>query len=564
MQQMLNRVVQVHGTASLGMLVCADDRTQGSILFRQAIMSLHGVPQSAFRDKGTTILPAASFTGLWKYVVPAALKCDPGLADVASNSQSKARMEEERRSANLTLEHAWGLIDPRLALDKEDNNDRAAQMATAALDAGDPDTLDIALLTRFLSQLRDKAPDLSGDLFQRALDFVMSATVPNPGSLQELAKHLFTAPKYVDQPDTEQKGDHFDVGGSTIEVLTATRVSTNSDDIEALIGTTLRMLKLPTAPAMNPAVAYALTYQLIPRARDLAPDKVKDLEDALAQLVAQVSNAAQIEARLEPADNPDQDSGDPAYRDFQAIGRIKIELGAGRIDRARDLLTRITNSDTRSQVAELVKFTEAGIAAGAHSDQAVSLANIMRGGIKRSLVYAGIISNAAQPDAALQVLPLAVHDLEPLPAEHRIRLLAALSAAIVRTDTQAAMGTLDLLVRAYNDVYSNPRRGRFDPSAATRTFSRDTGVDTTTDSSLILSGTRGMYETVQTKRGGHNFALKVPGISAMNLASFLSATGTVDPGRLEAPILGLRDENTRAAALVRIGDVRIRAAKAAR
>jgi hypothetical protein len=562
MQQMTNRVVQVHGIASLGMLVCPEDRGEGSGLFRQAIAALHGVPQNAFRDKGTTVLPAASFTGLWKYVVPAALKCDPGLADAANNQQSKARLEGEKRSANQTLEAAWGLIDPSLVLDKADNNDRAAQMANAALDAGDPDVLNIVLLARFMSQLRDRAPDLSDDLFQRALDFVMSATVPNPGSLQELAKYLFTSSKYLDQPDTEQNGENFQAGGASLEVLTATRVSTNPDDIEALIETTLRLLKLPTATAMNPPVAYALALQLIPRARDLAPDKVDELEQAVAALASQVSSASQIQAQLGPPENPNQDSGDRAYRDFQLTGRIKGELAAGRIDRARELLSRITDSETRSQLAELIRFTEAGRALEAHNDQVLPIANLMRGGIKRSLIYTGIISNATQLDAALQVLPLAVHDVEPLPAEQRIRLLAGLSTALVKTDTQSTMGTLDLLVRAYNDVYSSPRRGRFEPRAARQIFNKDSGVDSTTDSSLILAGTRGMYEAVQTERGRHNFVLKVPGVSALNLASFLMAAGSIDPARLEAAILSLRDENTRAQALVRIGDLRIRAAKA--
>src|SRR5262245_57883820 len=97
MAQMTNRVVQVHGVASLGALVCAEDRGEGSGLFRQAITALHNVPSSAFSERGTMMLPAASFAGLWKYVVPAALKCDPSLGEAASNSQDKARLESEKR-----------------------------------------------------------------------------------------------------------------------------------------------------------------------------------------------------------------------------------------------------------------------------------------------------------------------------------------------------------------------------------------------------------------------------------------------------------------------------------
>src|SRR5437016_3474893 len=90
MAQMTNRVVQVHGIASLGALVCAEDRGAGSSLFREAITSLHGIPQSNFDERRTMVLPVASFTGLWKHVVPAALKCDPGLAVAAANDASKA------------------------------------------------------------------------------------------------------------------------------------------------------------------------------------------------------------------------------------------------------------------------------------------------------------------------------------------------------------------------------------------------------------------------------------------------------------------------------------------
>ena len=563
MAQMTNPVVRVHGTAGLAAVVCAEDRSQATGLFRDAIAGLHSVPQSAFVDKGTTILPAASFTGLWKFVVPAALKCDPGLADEAANPRDKQRMEEERRGANATLRRAWGLIDPTNVLDKQDDNDRAAQLANAALDAGDPDVLDYPLLTRFLSQLRERAPDLSDDLFDRALEFAMSATVPDPGALQELAKYLFTSPKSVDKPDADQAGENFQVSGATIEVLTATRSDANPDEIQALIDAVLRLLQLPAAMNRNPAVAYALASQLIARARDLAPEKVNDLENGVAALESGVG-AAQIQSRLGASENPDPGRGDPAYRDFWLTGRIRGALSAGRIAQARELLSRVSDLDTRAQLAELIKFAEACSAIDQHSDQAMMLANGLRGGIKRALLYASVMAGSSMADAALQVLPLAERDVMPLPAEHRIRLLAALSAALLKTDPQTAMSTLDLLVKAYNDVYTSPRRGRFEPKAGRLIYNRDPRVDTSTDSSLILAGARGMYEAVQNERGRHNFVLKAPGVTALNIANVLSAGGSVDPGQLEAAILGLRDENTRAAALVRLGAVRIRTAKAAR
>src|SRR4051794_26122525 len=247
MSRMTNRVVDVHGTAGVAALVCAVDPLTGSGIYRDAIASLHNLSDGAFNQKGTTVLPAASFTGLWKFVVPAALKCDPGLAALADNPRSKQRIEAERRNANATLGRAWALIDPSLVLDKQDQLDRAAQLANAALDAGDPETFDYELLNKVMSQLRDRAPDLADDLFARALDFVMSATVPNPDCLEQLAVYLFTAPRLVDKPDEDVEHESFQVNGATVENLMATRHTTNPDDIESLIETTVRLLNNQTA-----------------------------------------------------------------------------------------------------------------------------------------------------------------------------------------------------------------------------------------------------------------------------------------------------------------------------
>jgi hypothetical protein len=312
---------------------------------------------------------------------------------------------------------------------------------------------------------------------------------------------------------------------------------------------------------MNPPVTYALALQLIPRARDLMPDRVEELEGAALELGSQVSVAPQIYARVGSGQNPDQESGDPAYRDFQLVGRIKGELAAGRPDRARELLLRMNDSATRSQISELIRFTEAALAVEAHSEMATPLANLLRRGIKRTLIYTAMIASTRQTDVALQILPLAVRDAETLPAEQRVRLFAALSLAVVRIDPQAAMGTLDQLIKAYNDVYSSPRRGRFDPRAARQIYNSDVRVDASSDSSLILPGARGMYEAVQTERGRHNFTLKAPGVAGFDMRSFLVGADGLEPGRLEAAILGLRDETMRAASLEALSVMRTRAAK---
>ena len=156
MAQLANPVIRVHGIASIARVVCPVDPVTASGLYQDAITSLFNVPGSAFGERATTVLPVASFSGLWKYVVPAALKCDPDLASAAKNQQARERLDAERAAANATLSRAYGLIGS--TLDKADMLDRAAQVAAGALEAGDPDTFDTAQLSSFLSRLNARSP----------------------------------------------------------------------------------------------------------------------------------------------------------------------------------------------------------------------------------------------------------------------------------------------------------------------------------------------------------------------------------------------------------------------
>ena len=469
MAQMSNPVVRVHGTASVARLVCPLDPVAASGIYQESIKTLFNIPASAFSEKSTTVLPVASFSGLWKYVVPEALKCDPNLASAAQNQNARERLDRERAAANGQIAKAYSMLDN--SLDKADMLDRAAQVALGGLEAGDPDTFDMATFSLLLSRLNERAPDLADDLFIRGVDFVMAATVPAPNGLQDLAKFLFTSPKAQDKPEEEQPGSNFKAGGITVEDLTSTRVSANPENIEALIEATLKLLTYPNSVSRNPTVAYALPYQLLPRARDLMPDRVPDFEKAMAQLETDNPGvASRVQAGLGAAQNPDPESGDPAVRNFWLVGQIQSALASGQFDRARQLLTRVDDPPVRGQISALIAFAEAAHAVESKSDQALGMANLLKPGIKRSLLYLAIIATPPHRDTPMQMLPLASKDIEPLPAEQRVRLLSALSAALVRTDVDAALNVFNQLIAAYNDVRANPRRGKFDPVSVRKTF----------------------------------------------------------------------------------------------
>src|SRR5437016_8644857 len=137
-RELHNPVAGTYALASLATLVCTRDKGKGSELFHDSLSRLDSLGLASFNENGP-VLPVSSYSGLWKFVLPAALKCDLDLAQFAAGDAAKAKMDEERRQANKKLQTAIGIV--------ESNPDRAAQLADAALPASVPLELDIALPT---------------------------------------------------------------------------------------------------------------------------------------------------------------------------------------------------------------------------------------------------------------------------------------------------------------------------------------------------------------------------------------------------------------------------------
>jgi hypothetical protein len=555
-REMHNPVVVAYGTGRLAAVVCAKDPVPGAGIFRDAIAFTDGIASDAFLQKGTTVLPVASFSGLWKFVMPAALKCDATLYQPSIAARAKARMDEERRKANDTLHRAAGFLDSSQVVDKQLQLDRAGQLVQAALEAGDPETLDMELLTQVLCLLHERAPDLSDDLFVRAVDFVMSAEPPNPGNLQELGKYLFTAPRYTSTPDEEEQHESFTVGQAVVENLMGTRDSANSDCIQAYIEALAQLSSKPESVARNVVVTYATAYQMMSRVQDLLPDRMEQMLRMLDRLEeAAGASAQQVQAKVGAAENPDPAGGSPAARNYWYVGRIQGLLAAGRFADARAMQTRMDDAPAAAQVGTLIDFAEAAAAIQKDPEWAMTLANRQRAGVKRSLLYAGIMAASKSPGSAVQVLQLAMRDVALLPAEQRIRLYAAVGGAVLRSDGDAGLNVMSDLVTAYNDQRVSPRKGVFDPRSVRRIYNPK--ADSATDSALVLPSSRGFYEAVETERGRHNFTLRVPGVDSFNMAQFLQHADRVEWARVAAVLTGLRDENMQVNSLVDLAGVRL-------
>lgn len=133
--------------------------------------------------------------------------------------------------------------------------------------------------------------------------------------------------------------------------------------------------------------------------------------------------------------------------------------------------------------------------------------------------------------------------------------LAGNAVAIFDAAPDNGLLALGLMIDASNDAYTSPHKGFFDPQVLRRP-SRKASIST--DSSLILFNRRGLFEVVDTGQHRYNFILHVPGVEALRLPAVLPLARGVDPARLEALILGLKDEAQMAQALNALVEVRLK------
>jgi hypothetical protein len=548
--QLHDPVVATYATGRLAETVCKRDPVAGAELFRNSLGRLRSLTPAAF-GSARHKLPVPSFTTLWKTLTTAAAKCSPDLQQLADAEHAKAKMQDERQQAPENLGQAMNSLtsDP----------DRAAQLARTAMATSDPIGLDIPTLTFFLSNLRDRAGDVADELFPDVLDFIASAPQPSPGRLLELGKYLFTAPQYREVPDVQQSSETYTVGSTPIANFAANRKSASSDDIRQYIEAALKVLTATNDPYYDPVAAYAIGFQVVPKAEDVAPDLVDKLREALVPVMELAGGSvAKVQAAIGASQVADPEGGEgPRNRD-RLVSRVLAAASAKKFAEARDLLTSVDDMVVRSQVGPLIDFAEATAALERKDVQwAFSLANGIRPGVKRAFLYVGLTAAARDRGEALGYFGLAIRDAELLPAEQRMVITAALTNVMLRVDPESGMSTLNLFVKAANDAYSSPREGRFDPQVF-RKHSPLSEATTFTDSSLILANSRCLCEIVDTGRGRHSFTLKVPGVQATQLDAVVRNATGADTEHLEAALSSLRDETLMASGLNALAGLRLR------
>jgi hypothetical protein len=558
LNQIHNPAVRTYGGARLAELVCGVSKEAGSELFRQAVMDLRNLPTNAF-DDSVRLLEAPSFTALWKLIVPAAGRCDP--ETIWNSDLLNSRKTKERPRANGWLTQSMAATNP----------DRAAQLIAAALSVTDPgDTsqhkaflvqlriklpildgppanLDLGLLSRALIKLAANAPDLADQLFEEAVKSVI-APPTGPGELAELAPYLFLAPADVDNPEPNDARALVRLGGSSFLNLMATRATAQPDAIAAYLNAAMRLFTDTVSQKADPLGAYALAYQMLPKAVEFAPDLAGVIQATVSNLEAQLGGAAAgVRDAVGVAPTAATLESGPR-REFWLVGRVRSELAAGHFAAARAVAENLNNPSVHRQVRSLIDVEEVSQSLkGKDAEWALSRTSALPPGVKRSLLYAADAAAATDPTSALQALHMGLKDAESFPPPPRACALAALATASLPVDRDEAMTILNRLVVAQNDVGASSEREGFDPKA-----------ESFNDNPFIRCGVRGVYEVVDTRNGQQRFPLRLPKVSVYTLNDFIKQDSPLEFQRLEAAVLNLRDDLYLSRGLLALVELRLK------
>jgi len=517
-QAIRNPVIGSFASGQLASVVCPIDRRLGSAIYRQALQRAVNLPDSAFDGMDGPVLPAYTFGALWTSLMPAAALCDPSLSAVASNGDIQKHLDVDRQLANTRLGRSLELI--------AEDPGRAAQLAKDIATSGiDPELIDMSVMEQLLAQLRTQSPDLAQNLFRRVLRSMTTEHNPSPTQLMSLGRYLFVPTQFWLLPDDNVSTQLVAlVGTPAIAIADFTRIRQTADlsDVSAYTSVVLTAMKVEGTSRSNVVASWAIADQMLDKAAVLRPELVEPLKTALAQLPATDLLAEEgflkgflRNQRAVPV--PPESEKTPGSRNsYQAVSRFLEALEARRMEDTRQLLAKVDEEGTRTQLSALLDFT-LGTIAIEHKDlqTAFGIANSLQPGIKRGLLYAGIVA-AGDRDLGEQAYSLAVRDSQVAPPEQGVAILTALAGAKLGTDPEAVLAILGQVVAALNS-----QRRSADWS----------GND------FIVDGRKTYHVTLQ-----------VPGVSALTLSQLLEKTRALDFRRLESVVLQLRDEARMAAA----------------
>ena len=555
--EMRDPVVVTFGLAGLGKLVCGVDQSAGNKFVSDAYTELTGLSSEAF-DLSPKLLPVSSLHALREHVLEAATACG-STAKILNDRVLPTRLLGEWQKANVWLNQALKTEDPARAAQLAEAafyvsnhgsqlRDRALRYNEAYYDTPPgidniymwlpPEELDLSLFVRVLAKIRQSAPDVADQLFQKVLGMMMAETPRTAAELAEMGEYLFSAGPSIQLPVNPRWIIHPE-GGLPMTNFLRSELKGDFDLAVTFLGDAAEALQSNRIDALS---AFALAYQMPVQARKLGVDDyafrapLTGLEQTLGP------GADTIRAALGP--QPATETPD----DVTFAGQALSYLRSGRSDSARASLSRINNEGTRQHIQELISLDE--LSRSLHPNSANpqwdrDLASYP--GSVRALVYSGLVRDAGTKELSSGLLQMAAKSADQLPGNDLVCVLPVLAAAALPVDPDQSLGFLIRLVKAFNDVTNERNRP---PQEGPQTIS--------SEHSDLRCGPNGLTDFVTVGEVQLPFVLNFPGTPPYSLNSFLLSVKGSELTKLESAVLGLVDETQLAQGLLAVTEAHLR------
>jgi hypothetical protein len=313
------------------------------------------------------------------------------------------------------------------------------------------------------------------------------------------------------------------------------------------LASAVRLLQNSQSTYQDPAGAFALAWQLLPKARELAPEYAGALEGALSFVEPQPeADAVKIRAKLGEAPNPRKvDYGTPGG-DVAVLGQACSDFKAGNYRAASAGLSGVADASARAQVEALIQFALQAISLPATNAEPILDREIYpAGGAKRSLLYAAIAPATSTKTGALKAVTLGLKDAEPLPMGQRACILPPLATAALPAAPDQAVAILKQMVAADNAAVGNP--------------GGSANGDSSANAPDIRCRATGPVEMVQTHESKLAFPLRAPGVDVFTIDAFLERAKAAEFSLLESAVLELKDETHLVNGLLALAKLRLNA-----
>ena len=562
-QSFQDRPVAVRALTSLASVVCKYDATTAEGLYWKAFRTLDKIENLPIAD--SLKLGEESYGRLRSVIVSQAAKCDGELARKINDAGTKGESDEQAQQV------AASALRAALSLREED----AQQAARLAGDvAGNSFALlpvHLSQFVMFLVQLRTQSEAEADSLFLQALGQAAARPSGVAEALSILGQYPFTH-RFAKGPG-ETGLFVTSVGNGGLYDISKNRSTIPLGVTRAYLTAAVQLLLLPVADPGERASRYGLAYQLLPMARQFAPELAPLLEQRMQEL------SSALPEKLTQGTVPER-LGFKTKSTEEMVGEIDETLDverreelryfaftsywlAGQFAKAREIAQQMDDRDLRRQALTLVDFGEAlETLREGDRETALQLTADLPPGVKRALLYLGVAAEhvkEGESDRALDALRLSLEDTGRVDLRHRPYLLLAMSKVAASVDQQWAVTILQQAVDALNDMDHREKGTHGAGPGSSSRDSRSRGVPAP-EGVEIRATSNGFNITFGWGGRRSGLYLRIPGVTGYDLPNVLPAFATADAEQVEAIVSGLHSERRLALGLAHAAKARLQKA----